>query len=189
MGILDAHTLGSETWLERYLCQARNHKEVYKVTIKRNFKAALVLSAALAVSAIVPAMAAEYNFSGLQPGGSFYQPTVVGSEPAASSADSSTIVIGADGTIGIDASAKPNSTPLNGLVLPVGEYPDSWGMATDINIAQTSVFPNFFAHPSQWINIDGFIALDPYTVSSGALPTGYQVTQNSVYYGVPYYGY
>lgn len=189
LGILDTHTLRSETWLERYLCQAQYHKEVYKVTIKRNFKAALVLSAALAASAITPAMAAEYNFSGLQPGGAFYQPTVVGTEPAAGSVDSSTIVVGADGTIGIDASAKPNSSPLNGLTLPVGEYPDSWGMATDINIAQTSVFPNFFAPPSQWINIDGFIALDPYTVSSGALPTGYQVTQNSVYYGVPYYSY
>lgn len=158
------------------------------MTIKRNFLAALALAATMAVSMVVPALAGEYDFSGLQPGGSFYQPTVVGAEPAASSADSATIVVGADGTIGTDASAKPNSSPLNGLVLPVGEYPDSWGLATDINIAQTTVFPNFFAPPSQWINIEGFIALDPYTVSSGALPTGYQNAMASMY-GMPFYGY
>lgn len=74
--------------------------------------------------------------------------------------------MGADGTIGTSPGTKPNSTPLNGLSLPVGDYPDSWGMMTDITIAQTTVFPNFFAPPSQWANIKGFIVLDPYTVSS-----------------------
>lgn len=158
------------------------------MTIKRNFKAAFVLAAALAVSAVVPVLAVDYDFSGLQPGGSFYQSTVVGSEQGASSANSDTIVVGADGTIGTDSTTKPNSTPLNALVLPVGDYPDCWGMATDINIAQTSVFPNYFAPPSQWINIEGFTALDPYTVNSGALPTGYQIALGSMY-GMSYYGY
>ena len=114
--------------------------------MKRNKLAALALSATLAAVSAVPAFAAEYNFSGLQPGGSFYQSTAVGSEPAA---DSGTIIVGADGTIGISPGTKPNSTPLNGLTLPVGEYPDSWGTMTDINIAQTTLFPNYFAPPSQ----------------------------------------
>ena len=153
--------------------------------MKRNKLAALALSAALATVSIVPVFAAEYNFSGFRPGGSFYQPTVVGSEP---SADSGTIIVGADGTIGTAPDVKPNSTPLNGLTLPVGEYPDGRGMTTDVNIAQTTVFPNYFAPPSQWSNMKGFVLLDPYTVSSGALPTGYQVNMGSMY-TMSFYGY
>lgn len=152
--------------------------------MKRNKLAAFAMATALAAAMAVPAFAVEYNFSGLQPGGSFYQSTTVGTDPAA---DSSTIIVGADGTIGTSPGTKPNSTPLNGLSLPVGDYPDSWGMMTDITIAQTTVFPNFFAPPSQWANIKGFIVLDPYTVSSGALPTGYQVAQGSMY-GMPIMG-
>ncbi|WP_289026757.1 hypothetical protein [uncultured Flavonifractor sp.] len=153
--------------------------------MKTNKFAGFLLASALAMALTVPAFAADYDFSGLQPGGSFYQSTVVGTEP---SADSGTIIVGADGTIGIVPGSKPNSSPLNGITLPVGEYPNSWGMMTDVNIAQTTVFPNFFAPPSQWSNMQGFTALDPYSVSSGALPTGYQVAQNSMYFGMPVMG-
>lgn len=146
--------------------------------MKKNKLAAFVLAAAMSAVAIVPAFAVEYDFSGLKPGGSFYQVTVYGE---AAQANSGTIIVGADGTIGTDPTAKPNSTPLNALVTPVGEYPDAWGMATDINIAQTSVYPNYFAPPSQWANMKGLAMLDPYTVSSGALPTGYQIAIGSIY--------
>jgi len=104
-------------------------------------------------------------------------------------ANSGTIIVGADGTIGTDPTAKPRMTPLNGIETPVGEYPDSWGMATDINIAYTSVFPNFFAPPSQWANIKGLVILDPYVVSSGALPTGYQMALGSLYGAPVFIGY
>ena len=134
--------------------------------MKRSKMVAFALAAALSVSMAVPAFAAGYEFSGLQPGGNFYQVTEHGQ---ANEANSGTIIVGADGTIGTDPTAKPRMTPLNGIETPVGEYPDSWGMATDINIAYTSVFPNFFAPPSQWSNINGLVILDPYVVSSGAL--------------------
>ena len=129
----------------------------------------------------VPAFAAGYEFSGLQPGGNFYQVTEHGQ---VNEANSGTIIVGADGTIGTDPTAKPRMTPLNGIETPVGEYPDSWGMATDINIAYTSVFPNFFAPPQpmvqhQWPGDPG-----SYVVSSGALPTGYQMALGSLY-GAP----
>lgn len=145
--------------------------------MKRNKLAAFALAAALAAATAVPAFAMEYDFSGAKPGGSFYQVTTYGE---GFQANSGTIIVGSDGTIGTDPTAKPNSTPLNALVTPIGEYPDSWGMTTDINIAQTTVFPNYFAPPSQWSNMKGFVLLDPYTVSSGALPTGYQVAVGSL---------
>ena len=94
--------------------------------------------------------------------------------------DSGTIIVGADGTIGTDESVVPNSSPLSVLDLPVGEYPDSWGSATDIAIAQNTVFPNAYAPTTQWSNVPGFVAFDTTMVSSGALPTGAE-TLASIY--------
>lgn len=157
-----------------------------EMKMKRSKMAAFALAAALSVSMAGPAFAAGYEFSGLQPGGNFYQVTEHGQD---NEANSGTIIVGADGTIGTDPTAKPRMTPLNGIETPVGEYPDSWGMATDINIAYTSVFPNFFAPPSQWANIKGLVILDPYVVSSGALPTGYQMALGSLYGAPVFIGY
>lgn len=154
--------------------------------MKYSKMAAFALAAVISVSMVSPAFAAEYDFSGLQPGANFYQTTEYGKSPEASSGS---IIVGADGTIGTDQTTKPSMTPLNGIVTPVGEYPDSWGMATDINIAYTSVFPNFFAPPSQWANIEGLVILDPYVVSSGALPTGYQMALGSLYGTPVFIGY
>ena len=94
-----------------------------EMKMKRSKMAAFALAAALSVSMAVPAFAAGYEFSGLQPGGNFYQVTEHGQD---NEANSGTIIVGADGTIGTDPTAKPRMTPLNGIETPVGEYPDSW---------------------------------------------------------------
>ena len=157
----------------------------------RNTKkiASLLLSAAIASSMMVPAFALEYDFAADQPGQSFYQATNVGTDAAA---DSSTIIVGADGTIGTDEANMPSSSPLSVLEVPVGDYPDAWGTATDVAIAQNTVFPNAFAPTTQWSNVPGIVAYDLNTVSSGALPTGFQEAQNAIYtgglYGYYYYG-
>lgn len=142
--------------------------------MKLNCKfARLLMAAAIAASLMsVPAYALEYNFTNEQPGQQFYQATTAGQDAAA---DSDTIIVGADGTIGTDASQVPNSSPLSVLDLAVGEYPDAWGSATDIAIAQNTVFPNAYAPTTQWSNVPGFVAFDTTQVSSGALPTGSEV--------------
>lgn len=147
--------------------------------MKMNLKfGRLLMAAAIAASLMsVPASALEYNFSSEVPGQSFYQATTAGPDAAA---DSDTIIVGADGTIGTDSSVVPNSSPLSVLDLAVGEYPDSWGTATDIAIAQNTVFPNAYAPTTQWSNVPGFVAFDPTVVSSGALPTGAE-TLASIY--------
>lgn len=138
--------------------------------MKRHRLATLALSAILVGSLTsVPAFALEYDYSGVAPGQKFYQATTVGSDAAA---DSDTIVVGPDGTIGTDAANLPNSSPLSVLDLPVGEYPNSWGIVTDIAIAQNTIFPNAYAPTTQWSNIAGYAGYDNLKVSSGALPTG-----------------
>jgi len=157
--------------------------------MKRNKIASLLLSAAIASSMMVPAFAVEYDFSADVPGKSFYQATNVGTDAAA---DSGTIIVGADGTIGTDEANMPSSSPLSVLDVPVGEYPDAWGMATDVAIAQNTIFPNAMAPTTQWSNIPGVVAYDLNTVNSGALPTGFQEGQNAIYtgglFGYYYYG-
>ena len=147
--------------------------------MKMKTKIGHLLLAATIVSSLmsVPASALEYDFSSEVPGQNFYQATVAGPEGAM---DSGTIIVGADGTIGTDESVVPNSSPLSVLDLPVGEYPDSWGSATDIAIAQNTVFPNAYAPTTQWSNVPGFVAFDTTMVSSGALPTGAE-TLASIY--------
>ena len=132
--------------------------------------ASMMLSAMLAVgTTTIPAFALEYDFSSDVPGKQFYQSTEVGTDAAA---NSGTIVVGSDGTIGTDESNLPSCSPLSVLDLPVGEYPDSWGIATDIAIAQNTIFPNAYAPTTQWSNIVGWAGYDTTKVSSGALPTG-----------------
>lgn len=60
--------------------------------MKRSKMVAFALAAALSVSMAVPAFAAGYEFSGLQPGGNFYQVTEHGQ---ANEANSGTIIVGA----------------------------------------------------------------------------------------------
>ena len=147
--------------------------------MKMKTKIGRLLLAATIVSSLmsIPASALEYDFSSEVPGQNFYQATVAGPEGAM---DSGTIIVGADGTIGTDESVVPNSSPLSVLDLPVGEYPDAWGSATDIAIAQNTVFPNAYAPTTQWSNVPGFVAFDTTMVSSGALPTGAE-TLASIY--------
>ena len=141
--------------------------------------ASLVLAAALSAStAAIPAFALEYDFSSEAPGQQFYHSTEVGTDAAA---DSSNIVVGADGTIGTDESSLPTSSPLSVLDIPVGEYPDSWGSATDIAIAQNTIFPNAYAPTTQWSNVTGWVGYDTAKVSSGALPTGAETSLASTY--------
>lgn len=157
--------------------------------MRYNRIASLLMAAAIASSLMAPTFAMEYDFSAERPGGAFYQATTVGTDAAA---DSGTIIVGADGTIGSDESNMPSSSPLSVLDIPVGEYPDAWGMATDVAIAQNTVFPNALAPTTQWSNVPGVIAYDLNEVSSGALPTGYQENRNAIYtgglYGWYYYG-
>lgn len=147
--------------------------------MKKQRLATFALSAVLAGSLMtVPAFALEYDYSSEVPGEQFYQATTVGTDAAA---DSGTIVVGADGTIGTDESNLPNSSPLSVLDLPVGEYPDAWGSATDIAIAQNTIFPNAYAPTTQWSNIAGWAGYDTVKVSSGALPTGAEMNFNAAY--------
>lgn len=146
--------------------------KIYRFT---SLTLALVLSIGMAT---VPAAALEYEFSSEDSGQHFYQATTVGTDAAA---NSSTIIVGADGTIGTDESNMPSSSPLSVLNLPVGEYPDSWGSATDIAIAQNTIFPNAFAPTTQWSNIAGWVGYDTVKVSSGALPTGAEMNYGAIY--------
>lgn len=145
--------------------------------MNKNRLSALLMSAMLAGSiSITPAFALEYDFQAASPDQQFYQATQVGSDAAA---DSGTIVVGADGTIGTDESNLPKSSPLSVLDLPVGEYPNAWGITTDIAIANNTVFPNAYAPTTQWSNVTNWVAYDNLTVSSGALPTGAEELTNA----------
>lgn len=138
--------------------------------MKKNHFASFLVTVSMALGMMAtPAAALEYNFSSEVPGQQFYQATTVGTDAAA---NSDTIVVGADGTIGTDESTLPSSSPLSVLDLPVGEYPDSWGIATDIAIAQNTIFPNAFAPTTQWSEVAGWAGYDTVTVTSGAIPTG-----------------
>ena len=114
-----------------------------------------------------PASAMEYTFESAAPGQTFYRSTAADDNHIA---DSSQIVVGMDGTIGNNVTGNLNSSPLSALNLPVGEYPDAWGMATDIAIAMNSVFPNELGPTTQTTYIYRPTFLP--TVVSGALPTG-----------------
>ena len=140
--------------------------------MKKNRIASLLLSAAIASSMMVPAFALEYNYGPADTGQEFFQATSVGTDAAA---DSGSIVVGSDGTIGTDEATMPtNSTPMSVQQLPVGDFPDSWGMATDVAIAQNTIYPNVLNATTQWSGIYGAVGYDNYDISSGALPTGYQ---------------
>lgn len=140
--------------------------------LQKNF-VALSLSAILLCGTAAPAFALEYNYESDAPGKTFYKPTSTDSDYVA---ESDTIVVGDDGTISTEVTGNVTQSPLSALDLPVGEYPEAWGTATDIAIAQTSVFPNEIAPTTQMINIHSPI-FDPGMIPSGALPVGgYQLT-------------
>lgn len=134
----------------------------------------------------IPVSAQEYDFSSGKPGQNFYQSTE--GDYSSVAANSGTIVVGVDGTIGTDTSAVPSMSPLSKMVVPVGEYPNSWGVSTDIAIAQNSVMPNAFAPPTPWSDMPGWSAYDMWKVTSGAIPTGAELGFGYLIYGLGYFG-
>lgn len=129
---------------------------------------AMLLAAMLSVSNLaVTASALEYQYESEAPGQTFYQST---STDANHIADSSQIVVGMDGTISNHTTGNVGSGPLSALDLPVGEYPDAWGMTTDVAIAQNSVFPGEVGPTTQTTAI--YRPVYTPTIVSGALPTG-----------------
>lgn len=140
----------------------------------------LTLTGLMSASMLVaPAFALEYEYEGDAPGQTFYEST---STDVNHVANSGQIVVGMDGTISNDGTGNVSSSPLSVLDLPIGEYPDAWGTATDVAIAQNSVFPNELGPTSQTTAI--YRPTFTPTVDSGALPTG----MNYVNAGVTYYG-
>jgi len=138
--------------------------------------AALVLSASLLS---VPAAALEYEFSGEAPGQTFYGST---STDANYIANSGQITVGMDGTISSSVTGNVSSSPLSVLDLPVGEYPDAWGMATDVAIAQNTIFPNELGPTTQ--NSAIYTPVFVPSINSGALPTGVNYLPAAMYGGV-----
>ena len=126
--------------------------------------AALTLAAALLA---VPASALEYEFSGAAPGETFYGITSTDTNYIANSAQ---ITVGMDGTISSGVTGNVSSSPLSVLDLPIGEYPDAWGMATDVAIAQNTIFPNELGPTTQ--NSAIYRPVFVPTIQSGAFPTG-----------------
>lgn len=140
---------------------------------------ALSLAAMMSVSMLATqASALEYEYDSDAPGQTFYQST---STDANHIADSSQIVIGMDGTISSNTTGNVNSGPLSSLDLPVGEYPDAWGMTTDVAIAQNSVFPNEVGPTTQTTAI--YKPTFTPTIVSGALPTGGNYVPAGTVYG------
>ncbi len=130
--------------------------------------ASITMATMLACSLFcTPASALEYTYESAAPGQTFYKSTAADANHIA---DSSQIVIGMDGTIGNNVTGNLSMSPLSALNLPVGEYPDAWGMSTDIAIAMNSVFPNEIGPTTQTTMIYRPTFLP--TVVSGALPTG-----------------
>lgn len=136
---------------------------------KRRVLSCLALCACLA-AAPVNAFALDYEFEGTAPGSTFYQATSLDEDHIAASGD---ITVGTDGTISTGITGNRVSGPLSGVSVPVGEYPDAWGVETDIAIAQTSVFLNEIGPSAQTTAIYMPQYL-PLSVASGALPTGYE---------------
>lgn len=129
---------------------------------------AFVLSAVLAISCVTPAFALEYNYEAQAPGQNFYQATSVSKDYVA---DSDVITVGDDGVIVSGTDLPVDYKPLTTVNLPVGDYPDSWGKATDVAIAQNSVFANYLAPTTQQSYTVSYMAPDFLKITSGTLPT------------------
>lgn len=138
------------------------------------------LAAIMTFACISPALAAEYHYDSDAPGQTFYQSTSVDSDYIE---NSDTIVVGADGAIVVQTDEMANSSPLSVLDIPVGDYPDSWGVATDVAIAQNSVFPNYLAPTTQFSRLVSYLIPDFYNITNGSLPTLAQ----SLWYPYVYY--
>lgn len=126
-----------------------------------------MLVAVISSTLIAPALALEYTFNGAASGETFYQSTSTDTNYIANNGQ---ITVGTDGTVASGLTGNPSSGPLSSLDLPVGEYPESYGMATDIDIAANSVFPNELGPTTQ--NGNAYVPTFIPTVDSGALPTG-----------------
>lgn len=141
--------------------------------MKSNKKRAVSCLALCLCMALAPvdADALEYEFTGNAPGTTFYQATSLDTDYIAENGD---ITVGTDGTISTGVTGNSVSGPLSGVSMPVGEYPDAWGVETDIAIAQTSIFPNELGPTAQTtaIYIPQYL---PAAITSGALPTGYSL--------------
>ena len=147
-------------------------------TIRKSLILTMSLSVCLMTSAL-PVSALEYTYDSDVPGETFYQATSTDQDYVANSGE---IVLGADGTVSTNVTGNVSSGPMSALDMPVGEYPDAWGTAVDVAIAQTSVFPNELGPTSQTTNIYSPVYI-PVPVNSGALPTGYGVPANTLVAG------
>lgn len=144
-------------------------------SIKRSLILAMSLAMCLTQSAL-SVHALEYTYDSDVPGETFHLATSNDQDYVANSGE---IVLGADGTVSTGVTENVSSSPLSALDMPVGEYPDAWGTAVDVAIAQTSTFPNELGPTSQTTNIYSPIYI-PVPVNSGALPTGYGVPANTL---------
>lgn len=115
----------------------------------------------------VPASALEYKFESDAPGRTFYQSTSTDQNYIA---DNGQIVVGMDGTVSSGTTGNVNQSPLSVLDLPIGEYPDAWGQATDVAIAQASIYPNELGPTTATQSF--YVPVFTPMVNSGALPTG-----------------
>lgn len=117
--------------------------------------------------AAAPASALEYTYEGNAVGQTFYQSTSTDENYIA---ENGQIVVGTDGTVSSGTTGNQTSGPLSSMNLPVGEYPEAYGSATDADIAFNSVFPNELGPTTQ--NENCYVPTFIPTVESGALPTG-----------------
>lgn len=113
------------------------------------------------------AFAADYIFEGEAPGAAFHPATESGIAGEGTHGD---ITVGSDGNVYPGFSDNDVTDPFDRVDLPIGEYPESYGVQTDMDIAANSVFPNEAGPTTQTEN-----CYHPHyegSVSSGSLPTG-----------------
>lgn len=119
--------------------------------------------------------ALEYHYESGNSENDFYNSTSTDTEHTA---NSDTIVVSSDGTISTDNLINSSSSPLSSFQLPVGEYPDSWGIETDISISQNTVFPNVLAPTVQMSGVQNYPQYDNPSISSSSLPTHHTQISN-----------
>ena len=125
----------------------------------------IVLGAAILLSPT--AFAADDVFFGERPGEAFRVPSEEEIPAAGTGGD---LTVGTDGTVYPGTAPDDRTDPFTRVDLPVGEYPESYGIQTDMDIAANSVFPNETAPTTQTENCYR-VTYEP-SVASGALPVG-----------------
>lgn len=146
-------------------------------SLKKFFAVGIVAVAAVGAMS-VSAGALEYEFESQAPGQTFHLSTST-DQNVMGQADQ--IVVGMDGTISNDVTGNVASSPLSVLDLPIGEYPDAWGEATDLAIANNTYIPNELG--PTFNNQAYYRATYTPIVMNGGLPTaaGYAPTGVAAY--------